>query len=152
QNVTVLLSLLVARGDSAKKIVTVLRKDRFYPHPELLVTLLDNHDKERFITEGGGSLEKMKLGLSLLATVRGIPQIYAGDEIGMPGGGDPDNRHDFPGGFPGDSKDAFTQAGRTPEQQELFTHVQTLLKLRRDHPALRTGSQKHVVVSDKYYA
>ena len=43
-------------------------------------------------------------------------------------------------------------AGRTPEQQELFTHVQSLLKLRRDHPALRTGDQKHVVVGDKYYA
>src|SRR6202000_2764432 len=101
QNVTVLLSLLVARGDSAKKIVTVLRQDRFYPHPELLVTLLDNHDRPRFLTEAGGSDDKLKLGLSLLATVRGIPQLYYGDEIGIPGGGDPDNRRDFPGGFPG---------------------------------------------------
>jgi glycosidase len=143
---------VVAHGASVKKLVSILREDRFYPHPELLVTLLDNHDKKRFITEAGGSQEKMKLGLSLLATVRGIPQIYAGDEIGIPGGDDPDNRHDFPGGFPGDSKNAFTQPGRTPEQQELYMHAQTLLKLRRDHPALRMGAQKHVVVSDKYYA
>jgi glycosidase len=143
---------VVARGESAKKIVTVLRQDRFYPHPELLVTLLDNHDRPRFITQANGSPEKLKLGLSLLLTLRGIPQLYSGDEIGIPGGEDPDNRHDFPGGFPGDKNNAFTPAGRTPEQQDIFAHTQTLLKLRHDHPALRTGTQKHIAVADKYYA
>jgi glycosidase len=143
---------VVARGESAKKLVSVLRQDRFYPHPELLVTLIDNHDRPRFLTEAGGSYVKLKLGLSLLATVRGIPQLYYGDEIGIPGGGDPDNRRDFPGGFPGDTNNAFTQAGRTPEQQDVFSHTQALLKLRQQHPALRTGAQKHIAVSDKYYA
>lgn len=143
---------VVARGESAKKLVTVLRQDRFYPHPELLVTLLDNHDRPRFITQANGSREKLKLGLSLLLTLRGIPQLYAGDEIGLPGGEDPDNRRDFPGGFPGDTNDAFTEAGRTPEQQDIFAHTQALLKLRREHPALSTGVQKHVAVGDKYYA
>jgi glycosidase len=143
---------VVARGESAKKIVTVLRQDRFYPHPELLVTLLDNHDRPRFITQANGSAEKLKLGLSLLLTLRGIPQLYSGDEIGIPGGEDPDNRRDFPGGFPGDSNNAFTQSSRTPEQQDVFAHTQTLLKLRHDHPALRTGTLKHVAVADKYYA
>jgi len=143
---------VVAHGESAKKIVTVLRQDRFYPHPELLVTFIDNHDKPRFLTEAGGSRDKLKLALSLLATTRGIPQLYYGDEIGMAGGQDPDNRRDFPGGFPGDSNDAFTQIGRTPEQQDVFAHTQSLLKLRHEHPALRTGTQKHVAVTDKYYA
>lgn len=143
---------VVARGESAKKIVSVLRQDRFYPHPELLVTLIDNHDRPRFLTEAGGSYDKLKLGLSLLATIRGIPQLYYGDEIGIAGGGDPDNRRDFPGGFPGDTNNAFTQAGRTVEQQGVFSHTQALLKLRQQHPALRTGAQKHVAVSDKYYA
>ncbi len=143
---------VVAHGTSAKNIVTVLRQDRFYPHPELLVTFIDNHDKPRFLTEAKGSYDKLKLALSLLATLRGIPQIYSGDEIGMAGGQDPDNRRDFPGGFPGDSNNAFTQAGRTAEQQDVFAHTQALLKLRTQHPALRTGTQKHVAVADKYYA
>jgi glycosidase len=93
----------------------------------------------------------LKLGFSLLATLRGIPQIYSGDEIAMPGAEDPDNRHDFPGGFPGDTHNAFTQAGRTPEEQDVYAHVQGLLNLRREHPALRVGVQKHVVVADDYY-
>ncbi len=142
---------VVNHGASAKKIVEVLRQDRLYPHPELLVTFIGNHDMTRFLTDAGGSTAKLKLGFSLLATLRGIPQIYSGDEIAMPGGEDPDNRHDFPGGFPGDQHNAFAQSGRSPEEQDVYAHVQTLLKLRREHPALRTGEQKHIVVTDDYY-
>jgi glycosidase len=69
----------------------------------------------------------------------------------MPGGEDPDNRRDFPGGFPGDQRNAFTQTGRTPDEQAVYSHVQGLLKLRREHPALRIGDQKHIVVTDDYY-
>jgi hypothetical protein len=65
--------------------------------------------------------------------------LYYGDEIAMPGGRDPDNRHDFPGGWPSDPKNAFTAEGRTPEQQDVFTYVQTLLRLRHEHPALQGG-------------
>jgi neopullulanase len=143
---------VVAHGASAKKIVDVLRQDRLYPHPELLVTFIGNHDMKRFLTDANGSREKLKLAFSLLATLRGIPQLYYGDEIGMTGGDDPDNRHDFPGGFPGDQHNAFTQAGRTSEEQDVYTHVQSLLKFRQEHPALRRGTQKHVAVADKYYA
>ena len=142
----------VAHGASAKKIVDVLRQDRLYPHPELLVTFIGNHDMKRFLTDANGSVEKLKLAFSLLATLRGIPQLYYGDEIGMTGGDDPDNRHDFPGGFPGDQHNAFTPAGRTPEEQDIYAHVQALLKLRQAHAALRTGVQKHVAVADNYYA
>jgi glycosidase len=143
---------VIAHGVSAQKLVDVLRQDRLYPHPELLVTFLDNHDRTRFLTEAGGSVAKLKLGFSLLAATRGIPQLYYGDEVGMEGAADPDNRRDFPGGFPGDSHNAFTREGRTPSEQDVYSHLQTLLKLRHDHPALRTGVQKHVSVREKYYA
>jgi glycosidase len=142
---------VVDHDASAKKIVAVLRQDRLYPHPELLVTFMGNHDMKRFITDAGGSTAKLKLGFSLLLTLRGIPQIYSGDEIGMSGGDDPDNRRDFPGGFPGDAHNAFTAAGRMPDEQDVYSHLQGLLRLRRDHPALRGGEQKHVVVTDDYY-
>ena len=143
---------VVAHGASAKKIVDVLRQDRLYPHPELLVTFIGNHDMKRFLTDADGSYEKLKLAFSLLATLRGIPQLYYGDEIGMTGGADPDNRHDFPGGFPGDPHNTFLAGGRSPEEQEIFLHVQSLLRLRQKHPALRQGRQWHVGWDDSYYA
>lgn len=142
---------VVARGESAKAIVSVLRQDRLFPHPELLVTFIGNHDMPRFITEAGGSRNKLKLAFSLLATLRGIPQLYYADEIGMPGGKDPDDRHDVPGGFPGDQHNAFEAGTRTADEEEVFAHVQSLLRLRHEHVALRRGAQKHVVVADDYY-
>ena len=90
--------------------------------------------------------------MALLLTLRGIPQIYSGDEIAMPGGNDPDNRRDFPGGFPGDQHDAFIAGGRTTEQQDVFAYVQALLALRRNHSALRTGKQWHIGWDATYYA
>ena len=97
------------------ELAKVLRQDALYPHPERLVPFIGNHDTTRFLTEADGSVPKLKLALGLLLTLRGMPQIYSGDEIGMPGGEDPDNRHDFPGGFAGDAHNAFTKAGRTAE-------------------------------------
>jgi len=143
---------VVIAGAPIQKIIDVLQRDELYPHPEMLVTFFGNHDHSRFISEKGSDTAKLKAAFSLLLTLRGIPQIYSGDEIGMPGGADPDNRRDFPGGFPGDPHNAFTPAGRTPEQQDIFAHVQSLLALRKAHPALRTGKQSHIGWDESYYA
>jgi neopullulanase len=143
---------VVIRSAPIQKIVDVLRSDELYPHPEMLVTFIGNHDKPRFVSETGSNPAKLKAAFSLLLTLRGVPQIYSGDEIGMPGGEDPDNRRDFPGGFPGDPHNAFTAGERTPEQQEIFTYVQSLLVLRKAHPALRTGKQWHIGWDNNYYA
>ena len=143
---------VVIHGMSMEKIVEVLRHDELYPHPEMLVTFIGNHDERRFLSEKGSNPAKLKAAFSLLLTLRGIPQIYSGDEIAMPGGDDPDNRRDFPGGFPRDPHDAFTAVGRTAEQQDVFKHVQSLLALRKAHAALRTGKQWHIGWDDTYYA
>lgn len=142
----------IIKGDSMQKMVTVLQHDDLYSHPETLVTFFGNHDNMRFMGEKNSSPQKLKAAFSLLLTLRGIPQIYAGDEIAMDGGGDPDNRHDFPGGFPGDPHNAFTETGRTREQQDVFAYVQSLLDFRKNHPALRTGKQWHIGWDDSYYA
>lgn len=143
---------VVNHGAPIQRIIDVLQRDDLYSHPEMLVTFFGNHDHSRFINDKGSDAAKLKVAFSLLLTLRGIPQIYSGDEIGMPGGDDPDNRRDFPGGFPGDPKNAFTASGRTPEQQEIFAHVQSLLALRQAHPALRTGKHWHIGWDDTYYA
>jgi glycosidase len=143
---------VVIKGAPMEEIVDVLRQDELYPHPETLVTFIGNHDQKRFVSEKDSNPAKLKAAFGLLLTLRGIPQIYSGDEIAMPGGADPDNRRDFPGGFPGDPRNAFTASGRTPEQQEVFAYVQSLLALRNSHAALRTGKQWHIGWDDTYYA
>ncbi|MGB9464853.1 MAG: alpha-amylase family glycosyl hydrolase [Candidatus Acidiferrum sp.] len=132
-------------------IADVLRHDSMYVHPDSLVTFFANHDVPRLASAEGASPAKLKLAFGLTLTLRGIPELYYGDEIGMPGGGDPDNRRDFPGGWPDDPKNAFTSEGRTAEQQELFTYAQTLLQLRREHPALQNGKLWHLFSDESAY-
>lgn len=124
---------------SPKRLVDVLSHDRLYAYPQLLVPFLGNHDVVRFTSAPNSSTQKLELAFSVLLTMRGVPQVYYGDEIGMSGGADPDNRHDFPGGFPGDWRDAFHVAGRTRQEQEIFRCVQKLLELRRANAALSRG-------------
>lgn len=126
-----------AKGGSMEKLSQVQAKDRLYPDPMGLVTFLGNHDVVRFMSEPGATIAKMKLAFAFLLTTRGIPEIYYGDEVGMKGGADPDNRRDFPGGWPGDAQNAFTD--RTAAQAEIFDYVKRLLQVRAANPVLRRG-------------
>jgi glycosidase len=142
---------VLLRNAPVGRIADVLRHDSLYPHPEMLVPFFANHDVPRFASAEGSSPAKLKLAFGLTLTLRGIPEIYYGDEIGMPGGGDPDNRRDFPGGWIGDPNDAFTQAGRTREQQEIFSYVQELLTIHREHASLRGGRLWHLASDESAY-
>ncbi|MFX9638789.1 hypothetical protein ABTO85_20025, partial [Acinetobacter baumannii] len=75
---------------------------------------------------------------------RGIPLVYYGDEIGMHGGSDPDNRRDFPGGWKEDARNAFLPGGRTPEERKVFTRVRDLARLRSRLEPLRHGRLLHM--------
>ena len=138
-------------GAPAGRIADVLRRDSLYVHPETLATFFGNHDVLRFASAENSTPAKLKLAFALALTLRGIPELYYGDEIGMPGGGDPDNRRDFPGGWPGDSNNAFSAEGRTANQQDLFAYVQALLRLRRQHPALQSGRLWHLASDESSY-
>jgi glycosidase len=83
-----------------------------------------------------------------------MPQIYSGDEIAMRGREDPDNRHDFPGGFSnqGSNANAFTLAGRTSEQQDVFSALQTLLHLRAQESDITQGQQQNIFADDTAFA
>ena len=110
-----------AQGASFHDVVIDEAHDWEFPHPDHLVTFLGNHDVKRFESEDGATAAGLSLAQTFLMTNRGVPLVYYGDELGMKGGDDPDNRQDFPGGFPGDTRDAFTASGRTPSEQEVWT-------------------------------
>jgi len=126
-----------------------LGRDHLYPRPDLLTTFLDNHDVDRLAGVPGVTPARLRLAATFLLTSRGIPQIAWGDEIGLGGGAD--DRRDYPGGFPGDPRDAFTPEGRTPDQDRLFRTYRDLLHLRKAEPALRRGSLTSLVATDDCY-
>ncbi|TGE16451.1 alpha-amylase family glycosyl hydrolase [Hymenobacter elongatus] len=123
-------------------VYQTLAQDVVYQDPNKLVTLLDNHDKNRFLSEIGDDLDKYKIGLTWLLTTRGIPSMYYGTEILMKNFKDPTDaevRRDFPGGWPGDKEDKFTAAGRSARENEAFDFVKSLATYRRDHKVLHEG-------------
>jgi len=140
------------KGKSLEEIPKMLGHDYLYPNPQLLWTFIGDHDEPRLLNSPQASIASLKLAYTCIFTIRGVPLLYYGDEIAMKGGDDPDNRHDFPGGWPGDPANAFTQAGRTPEQNEVFEHVKKLAHLRSSMPVLAQGSTLNLVLQDQQWA
>ena len=132
----------ISYDGGVQRFYQTLAQDAVYQDPTKLVTFLDNHDHNRFLSEIGDDLDKYKMGLTWLLTTRGIPSLYYGTEILMKNFKDPTDaevRRDFPGGWPGDKEDKFTAAGRSARENEAFGFVRKLATYRRDHPVLHTG-------------
>jgi glycosidase len=92
----------------------------------------------------------LRLAFAYIMTTRGMPQIYSGHELAMHGGEDPDNRREFPGGFPEASINAFVADGRSAKQQQMYAWVSQLAALRRAHLALACGAEQVLASSDDW--
>lgn len=137
------------------KIYNSFGNDFLYPDINNILVFFENHDTERFNEIFKGDVRYYKMALTLIATVRGIPQIYYGSEIGMQGdknkGGDADIRRDFPGGWKGDSQNAFDPKTQTAEQKEFHDFTQKLLNWRKGKIVIHTGKTKHYMPKEKVY-
>jgi len=140
--------------DALSKLYNMLSQDFLYPEPLRNVIFLDNHDMTRFFTQTGKSLEVYKMGLSYIMTTRGIPQLYYGTEIVMDGDksrGDGYLREDFPGGWPGDTKNAFTGSEMTEMEKDALDFTKKVLNWRKGKEVIHTGKLKHYIPNDGVY-
>ncbi len=133
-----------------------LSQDFIYPNPMNLLTFLDNHDTSRFnkAEESEENLIRYKQALTFLLTTRGIPQIYYGTEIMMAadkGDGDGTLREDFPGGWSGDSVNAFDRDELTQYQREGFDFTRRLLNWRKGNDVVGKGSLTHYSIQNGVY-
>ena len=127
--------------------------DYLYPNPKSVMAFIDNHDTERFLANGQDSL-MLKQALALLMTVNRIPQLYYGTEILMNGTKEVTDgyvRKDFPGGFPGDTQNAFTKEGRTKAQNNMFNWLSRLLHWRQGNDIITKGKMTQFIPSNGIY-
>ena len=140
--------------------------ETIYGKETLMSPLIGNHDKSRFMAYADGDLpdaknpnevevgwsnppqvdnpasyEKLKLALGFLFSIDGVPMTYYGDEVGLTGAGDPDNRRMFP-----------AEEKLSPEQKSVREHFSKLTALRSAHPALRYGSRRLLLAEENRYA
>lgn len=145
---------------SLPDLMGALQESRSAFQGSLMSTFLGNHDVPRFVTDAaegwvdpcdGGQMrvagvpddpwpyDRLKLAWTFLLTQPGVPLIYYGDELGLPGYGDPDNRQPLwhHAELSGVSSVEDLAERVTPHQASVLRHVAALTAARARHPALR---------------
>ncbi|WP_348688732.1 alpha-amylase family glycosyl hydrolase, partial [Zunongwangia profunda] len=128
--------------------------DFLYADTDNLMVFMGNHDTGRFNEIYDGDFKKYKMAMTMIATVRGTPQIYYGDEIGMRGDkgkGDGAIRQDFPGGWEGDEQSAFNAEDRTENQMKYFDLTSKLLNFRKENEVLQFGKMLQFLPENNVY-
>lgn len=141
--------------DGVNKLYMTLAQDFVYANPERNCIFLDNHDMDRVFSTVGEDWQKLKMGLTWLLTLRGIPQLYYGTEVLMKNFKNPTDalvREDFPGGWADDQVNKFTEAGRNYQENQAFQWVSRLAQFRKKSSALTTGKLMQFVPRSGFYA
>ena len=136
------------------RIYTVLGQDFVYKDLSHMMTFFANHDHARTGDILRQDPNRMKLIITLLATIRGIPQLYYGDEMMFLERKDCQShdgakRIDFPGGWEGDNIDLFSEEGRSSapamyaSAADLHDYTRTLFQWRKGCKAVQEGKTLH---------
>lgn len=129
------------------RIYNSLCYDYLYTDPSSVMAFIENHDTDRYLGNGKDSTA-LKQAYALLLTMKRIPQLYYGTEILMNGTKtetDGNVRQDFPGGFPGDKVNKFTNEGRTKAENAMFDWTSRLLHWRQNNDVIINGSQTQFI-------
>ena len=141
-------------SEGVNKLYSILAQDILYKNPYRNEIFLDNHDLDRIYSVVGEDDNKLKMALTWLLTLRGIPQLYYGTEILMKNFKNPSDakvREDFSGGWQNDAINKFSASGRTDKENEIFNYIKQLANYRKQSSALTTGKLIQFVPVDGLY-
>ena len=150
-------------GADISAVYNALSHDFIYHDLSHLMIFLSNHDVARIGDTFGNDPRRMKIAFTLLSTLRGIPQVFYGDEMMFvtrnPLRDDGRLRMDFPGGWPGDPVNLFTEEGRQKaaadstwaHAADLHDYVRTLFRWRKGSSAVQNGKTLHFIPEKNTY-
>jgi glycosidase len=137
------------------KIYEGLANDFHYVRPKDIMVFPDNHDMSRIFTQLNGNITNTKMALATYATMPRILQMYYGTEILMNDFEKPGDhglvRTDYPGGWEGDSKNAFTGEGLSEDEKDMQSFLKKLLNYRKESKAIHEGKTIHFAPFDGTY-
>ncbi|NPA36550.1 MAG: hypothetical protein GXO47_06850 [Chlorobi bacterium] len=132
----------------------ILTRDFVYEDPANNLAFVDNHHLDRAYNVSDKELSQLKMMLAYILTIKRTPTILYGTEVlqeGLARMGDGFVRCDFPGGWPGDNVNAFTQKGLSSDQREMYDYLRKLLKWRKNSEAIHSGALTHYRPSKGMY-
>jgi glycosidase len=137
------------------KMYEGLANDFHYAKPKDVMIFPDNHDMSRIFTQLNGDINNTKAALSYMLVLPRIPQIYYGTEILMNDFDKPGDhglvRTDFPGGWQGDTFNAFTREGLTQDQKDMQSYLKKILNYRKNSKAIHKGKTIHFAPENGVY-
>ncbi|MDX2080048.1 MAG: alpha-amylase family glycosyl hydrolase [Terrimicrobiaceae bacterium] len=162
-----IIDVLAKNGDGFDALDASLGdSETIYGKETLMSPLVGNHDKSRFMAFADGDLpdpatddeeeigwakppkvddpasyRRLMLALSFILSIDGVPMIYYGDEVGLTGAGDPDNRRMMP-----------DETALSDAQKAVREHFRTMARARHAHPSLRYGHRRTLAVDEERYA
>jgi glycosidase len=149
-------------ANSMRAVYDALSHDFIYHDLSHMMIFAANHDHSRLGDVFGHDPRKLKMALTMVATMRGIPQLYNGDEMMFSARNgewsDGAKRIDFPGGWDGDEVNLFTPEGRASAQgayssaAELHDFTAKLFNWRKTSEPVRHGRTLHFIPQDNCYA
>ncbi len=145
-----------AWGEGMIKVYNALSHDFVYEDLSNMLIFVANHDTDRIGDIVKKDPRRAKIAMALLATMRGIPQIFSGDEmmfvskdLSMGHGG---LRVDFPGGWKADEVNLFNEEERDEVQADVFNYTRRLFNWRKDKEVIHSGKTLHFGARDNTYA
>ena len=157
-------------GQGILRAYDVLSHDFVYHDLSNMMIFPGNHDTARLGDALRKNPNRVKIAMALMATMRGYPQIFAGDELmfvsnNLKDAGDHGGlRVDFPGGWAGDEMNLFTAEGRAeaakntdglavPKGQaaDLYNYVSRLFQWRKTKDVIHNGKTMHFMTRDNTY-
>ncbi|BFP41662.1 glycoside hydrolase family 13 protein [Flavobacteriaceae bacterium GF1] len=143
-------------GKGLVKLYTALANDFHYANPSSIMLFGDNHDMDRVHTQMNEEVALTQMAMAFVLTAPRIPQVYYGTEILMQNSAKPGDhgliRTDFPGGWTGDTVNAFSGEGLTEDQKGMQDFMKKLLNFRKTSSAIHSGNTKHFAPYDGVYA
>ena len=158
-----------AWGEGMVRVYDCLSHDFVYHDLSRMMIFVGNHDMDRIGDVLRHNADRQKIAIAMMATMRGIPQMFYGDEM-MFVSKDRSQGHgglrvDFPGGWAGDKMDLFTAEGRAraagntdgepvPEgfAADMYDYTRTLFEWRKGKKVIHAGRTMHFLTRDNTYA
>ena len=119
----------------SKRIMSVYEnypRENFHANMNIIGT----HDTERILSILDRRIELLKIIVTLQMTLPGVPLVYYGDEAGLEGGKDPDNRKAYPW---------------NRENNEILSFYERIVKIRNKEASLRKGNLKIFIILMEMY-
>ena len=137
-----------ARDYGVDKFEEVFSKDKCYKNPSHMVTFIDSHDRDRFLSISHDDHRRLRMALAMIFACRGVPVVYYGTECNLYGSDGSTND----AGITSKYNREMMPKSSFDTQQHTYSYIKRLAEIRRNYRCFTEGEQVQVMQNNGIYA